>query len=466
MSCDKYWKIVCSSGMSAEVLKQEKEVHGSYSAVAIKWKKQEFCLRNCISHSEMKYPNCVQKESGNMKCDERGGGRKSGTVPFGESTATEVDGDCTYVLVHPVCNGFCIKVANGVSPCLSLLRMDGNMMCECAVLENIFPCGLFEVIWSWSTPTKVLLHGNNATWVEFIFSSGKPLGPPAITEWEDSIVSNVYNVFSCCAACSLVVIMAKILSSDKRWEMKLLELQKEPTNSISFRLTVDFMPEPSLTDDPFFKVNKIHVYPSEVDRDTRCRNHNVLVQFGSVIVQFRIEKLEPEYKISDPIKILCPSEDPVFYSVDPLKGTFALSRDHKLVALVTKTQTIHSHIWNLESGSYQQAETMVDCSRIRFVDSIGVGHLYTLVAVRTHLKEISVMVLRTASASRLVAEVIYRTKYSLSSSSFLETHSLGSEEWMNSVAGVCDLTELFCVSVSRLKPIQEVSLVKYVMHHV
>ena len=412
-----YWKNLCNSfHLCKEVIKKEKELLGLYSEVAVKWLKLNYSLRKRIS--------CL-----NVVIHEK-----------------ELEGEASFdfIAVDPICNGYCIKVSKGTSPSLSLLKKKGTIFCNCALIKDVFPSGLFEVIWCRSTPTNVLLHGNNAVWIEFSFSCRDPQSPPVITEWEnDTIISNTYNVFTRCADCLLVVVMEKNKYSDdqKLWSIEFLELRKNPVRVYHYK---GFISEFELKDNIPSKVYKTHIYCKGTCGGVFCKEHYILIQFGFSIVLFRITRSEGSctqiYNISDPIQILYPLTS----SATLLDGPFSLSHDKTLLCLLTKDYSktrgqlcvsIRSHIWNLESDSYSILEVMdVSCGSVRnTLGCIAVGHLYHLIFVNSQ-----VVIVETGSG-RIVTEV------NLLSHSPSPHLSVTSKEWMNSLPVDCNFTELFSV---------------------
>lgn len=428
-SCEGFWKKLCrSSGVRGELLVREKQAFGEYSAIAIACLQQKYHLKNHLSFSDVRMSR---------------------------------DG-CAYKFVRPVCNGFVLKYPNNVpSPCLTLLKVDveRDAFYQCGEIRDIFPYGHLDVLWSRCTGNRVLLHSNNAIWAEFLFPSHDFHRPPIVTTWEDTgVVSRTFHEISSCGRCPLVVTVRK-KSNEGVWEMKMIELKKSSTKVVHYRIEKKFLPEPNLRDDVFFKVMKIHLCSSELSSnggpgssgDDVCPYHSLLVQFGSAVVQFRIEKSAGScYAVSDPTRIMCPFSDPYFYR-DPVPlGSFGLSQDGRLLGLVTGRTTLailQSHIWNLESESHCKVgvvlsdPTLVDrplkhCA----AEVVSVGDMYYLVMLKSFglvskHDEVLVFIMETATSRKVAHVADCRLDTLVPAHAQVHAHSPGNEEWLSTVSG-------------------------------
>lgn len=417
MSCDRYWKSLCeSSGMAGEILTKESALLGGYSNVVMRLLKQEVYLRNHLTHVDISFDAgpCIEEEFEN-------GGKLS------------------FTLVEPVSNGYCIKLNKIINSPLTLLRIDGTEVSACGYLENIFPNGFFCILWCTSTFESVLLHGNNSVWVEFFFPAGDFTVPPVINEWDSTLVPVVYNHFSRCKHCLLVAIVSKKLNEEKLWQFSFLELRRGETKVRQHKVTKDFLPDSKLKDHPLFSVCKIHILSSgEPVCDSVCRDHKMLVQFGSVVVQFNVRKSE-RYEISDPVHILCPSGDTSFYANEKPLGKFAISQDEKLVALMARVDVdsrFQSHIWNLDHGSCWRvvAHSLLDHS-LYAAEYVAVGHLYHLVMLKRP-ECIEVCIQRVGGDGRLTQVVSMDTSSNqMEQNEFASAHSCRDERWLSSLSG-------------------------------
>ena len=448
MSCNGYWKSLCEQcGLTGETLAKETALFGGYGQVAMQLLKNESLLRNHLSGTSISFD-------------------------LGPDTEKEEGGKLSYTLVDPVTNGYCIKLSKAVNSPLTLLRVDGTSARVCGYLENIFPHGFFCILWCTSTSDSVLLHGNNAMWVEFYFPASDPMTPPIITQWDSTLVPVVYNHFSRCKDCFLVVIVSKSMSEDKLWHFNFLELCRDQVKVHHHKVRKKFLPDPSLIDHPLFGVSKIHLYSSHSPHSCQphsCREHKMLVQFGSVVVQFQVRKSE-EYEISDPVHIMCPSGDLLFYSDARPLGKFALSLDKKLVALVVRGEMepeFQSHIWDLEHSGLVKvvSHSSLDHS-IYAAEFVGVGHLYHLVMLKKP-ECIEMCVQRVGGDGGVVQIVCVDTSSNMrEQNEFAHAHSSDDERWLSSLSACPTPHSVFYIS-KVLFPhgiramIREISLLKY-----
>ena len=430
LSCDRYWKSLCEfSGMAGEILTKESTLLGGYSSVVTRLMKQEVCLRNHLTYVDISF------DAG----------------PYIEEEF-ENGGKLSYTLVEPVSNGFCIKLSKVINSPLTLLRIEGSAVRVCGYLENIFPRGFFCILWCTSTFNSVLLHGNNSLWVEFYFPAGDFTVPPVVNQWDSTLVPVVYNQFSRCKHCLLVAIVSKKLNDKKLWEFNFFELRRDQTKVLRYKVAKEFLPDPKLKDHPLFGICKIHIYSSgEPVGDSTCRDHKMLVQFGSAVVQFDVRKLDG-YEISDPVQILCPSGDTAFFADEKPLGKFALSQDEKLVALMVRgdmESKFQSHIWNLERGSCWRVVTHspVDHS-IYAAEYVAVGHLYHLVMLKKP-ECIEVCVQRVGGDGRLTQVITMDTSSNqMEQNEFASAHSCGDERWLSSLSGSTSLGVFYISKVS------------------
>ena len=346
---------------------------------------------------------------------------------------------CNYqdivVLVEPLANGFYIRHSKTPSPSLSLLKVDNGEDYICAKKDDIFPNGILQILWCKSTPNQILLHANNATWIEFAFESNKPYLHATFSEWDDMIVPRIFNEYSSCASCCLVMTISKSLRDFKCLECVFIELRKIPVKKIyRYEVVKEFLFE-SCKSYHLFKVNKIHLYCNEQcsGRDygePLCKEHFVLLQVRHRIVRYQVRRLEASgkctYELSDPINTMCatyPGSAPV-----RIHSLFTLSRDKKLVGYLTSYDycDVTFHTWNLESGMYQKRELELDSYCIQDLNFLAVGSLYSVLEIlindKTKLKK-EVVALQTDSGKIVVRNC-------MSSVVFCGCN----EEWMSSLS--------------------------------
>lgn len=344
------------------------------------------------------------------------------------------------VLVPPLANGFYIRHCKTPSPSLSLLRVGGSEGDSvCAKRKNIFPNGMLQILWCESTPNRILLHTNNATWSEFAFVAGKPHLPPTFTEWDSVIVPRVFNEFSSCQSCCLVMTISKSLRDDKWLECVFIELRKTPVKKgYRYAATKEFQ-FTLRGSDYLTRLAKIHLYSVEQcacrnSRDPLCKEHFVLLQVENRIIRYRIKRSEISkkcnYELSDPVNIMCvtyPGPDR-----PRIHGSFTLSRDKKLVGFLTSYayMDVTFHVWNLESGTYQKRELKLDSYSIHSLDFFAVGSLYSvfdmLVYDRRKFKtKKEVVVLQTETGKIIVSDRMTPVVYCGCN-----------EEWMSSLAAL------------------------------
>ncbi len=412
---------------------------GSYNAVACTWLQQKHYLKTHIFHTKIKL----------------------GSSQHTLISKDEEDSEFMYFFVEPVSNGFCLKFTSRVSPSLSLLRTQGANMEVCCIMEDVFPNGVFQVLWASSTPSSVLLHGNNATWVEFAFQPEAP--PPLVSIWEGIIVPNTYNVFSRCLHCPLVVFMPKRMDKQNLWEINFLELSRSSSAVSRYIARIAFIPDSVVLGNPFFKVNKIHVdcnsaHGNSIHRDCIAKDHSIFIQFGYGIVNFTIERsvhgIDNKYKVSAPTHVFCPFDDPSFYGAVLPTGSFSLSQNGMLLALMitTSLNKVHSHIWNLESGLSLHQEVVVGGDEpLKIVDCIAIGDIYYTVLMSDG-RTARVAIIETASGNEVV-----QVEFPKLSQSSLSADSCACEKWMNTLL-FCDYSRLVCLALH-----QEATLITVAM---
>ncbi len=225
MECKSYWKRLCErSGLTGENLGREREALGGYREVACRLLHQEKSLYKGVCFTE--------------------------SFDFEGKSKPPVDVRYKYTLVNPICNGFCIRVEDTVSPSLALLRVDEDeVVHEVADVANIFPHGYFEIKWCMSLANSVLLLGNNGVWVEFFLptvpADTPTSAPPTVTEWQEyslEVISNSW--YSRCRNCLLVVSMPAVMNS-KKWHfcLSFSDLQKNPAIINCCKVAKRFLPD-------------------------------------------------------------------------------------------------------------------------------------------------------------------------------------------------------------------------------
>lgn len=421
MSSHGYWKSLCEfSGITGGILTKESALLGGYSGVAMRLLKQEAYLKNRLTKVNVNFDTrrCLEEDN---------------------------EGKLTYTLVEPVNNGYCIKLSKEISSSLTLLRIEATTVRVCGYVDNIFPHGFFCILWSTSTLNSVLLHGNNAMWVELWFPD--LAAPPVINYWDSTLVPRVYNHFSRCKQCLLVVTVSKKLNRNKLWEFNFVELRRDKITVRNCKVTKWFVPDPMLEDHPLFGVNKIHIYPfSGSVCGCPCQDHKMLVQFGSAVVQFNVRKVTScKYEISDPVNILCPYDDVSFYADEKPMGKFALSQDEKIVALVVRVDEIiearfQSHIWNLDHMSCGRIVTQfsVDYCLVA-AEYVAVGHLYHVVMLKK--PEYTEVCIQRVGGNGELTEVVSVDTFppEMERNECASAHSCGDERWLSSLSGSTSL---------------------------
>lgn len=433
-SCDSYWKSQCeSSGLLGENLSRERVNLGRYFDVATQLVRRE--------HS-FEYLSRVAFSVNPAEPDHQARSHVS-------------------ILVEPLCHGFCLQYTSVVNPRLTLFRIEGATVSKCCHLDDIFPQGFFGVIWASSTSTSVLLYGNNSSWVEFSLPSSDLLTPPIITVWgwESSLISGVYTEFSMCEECLLVVLMSKQLNEEKLWKFQFLELRRNAGVIHHHMVTKKFLPEAKIN-----AVKKTQVYSiNSCSHTPSCQSHNLLVQFGSVIVQFEIRNpKEHEYEVSDPVNILCPNGDASFYCDVTSRSKFTSSQDKNLVGLIVRAKdsnTLQSHVWNLKLGQPPQVVDIVYPSHYYDMEYLALGDMYRLVAMKQR-REIhggyDMCVFLESVGSRKVLGVRELCGHYCK----VKVHFCGDEQWLSSLSE-CTPSEVLCVSIIPMSCRPPVKLLKF-----
>ena len=417
--CNGYWKSLCEcSGLSGEILKKEKRILGGYREVACRLLQQEHWLANNLALMEIK---------------------------FHEPNPTIAAG---YTLIDPVCNGFCLQVEKTVNPVLTLLKNEGGTVCEVAKVSNIFPHGFLEVLWSISSADGVLLLGNNGMWVEFLVPADKSGVPPTVTEWQgglDTLSSPIYYKYSKCRNCRLILAVRSVMSRDSFWTFHVTELHKNPTIIHYCKAIKKFLPETvPPTSYNLVVIKKVHVYPC-TPCSPSCNDHIILVQFGSVVVKFVLKRIhESNFEISGPQQVFMPYSDPSFYIDQGVLGTFALSHNEDLIAVMERNNNegvIRSHIWNVDLKGDPVVVTNSSDAFVR-AECIAIGHLYQLVILRSRTSsKVCVQRVVTEKGTRAFSITLQDPAtisshdmfpWRLSASSI---HVCDEQEWLNSISG-------------------------------
>lgn len=359
-TCENYWKAQCEDyGLLGESLTRERCTHDSYYDVAMSLLKQDHRLKNklVIGKTELK------------------------------SDLSSTCGSERHVPVQPFHNGFILQYPVQVpSARLSLFRVNGNSVDKCGQIDDIFPGGFLEILWSTSTQDSVLLYANNNLWAEFLFSIGAsedPLATPTTTIWEHPggiPMRSVYNSYSMCEKCRLVVSVSTKSGKKGLLEFSFLEFGKNPDviqqSSMLVGMEEDWCYFNAIKKTCIFPVNSC---PS---KGSTCHGHKQLIQFGSVVVQFDIKVCASDgqkYLVSNS-KTYCPHDESQLPACE--LGEFSVSSDKKLLSLVGVAGTLESHTWHLESGEYTQVDLRhSDCHSVFMGRYLAVGHLYQLLAI-------------------------------------------------------------------------------------
>ena len=426
MSCGSFWKSVCD--IPEEVLASEYKLYGSYSRLAEEIFRREQLLRNHLTHKDVTFD-------------------------------PQKDDRFSYILVEPVSNGYCFKLReSSVNSPLALLHIEGSSVRVSSYIENPFPHGHFSILWCTSTPDNVLLHGNNATWVEF---SAPPLSTRSmsmsrrmkITQWESPIVPVMYNNFSRCEDCLLVVSALKHLNFNKYWEFVVVEMGKHESAVSTCKIAVDFLPYAKLKDHRNFLACKISLFSASSPPGCyhlTCPEHFLLVQYGTVVVKYKVIMKEDSFDILPPLAILSLSDDPSCYLNTSSLGNFVLSQDKKLLAIMVRggggendllyysqEANFQSHVWNLESNTCQRfvmkASTLDPT--LCAVEYLSVGRLYHVIALKK-AGCLEVCVKRVGSGGRLihVLSLDCTSSYPINLNEYVRAHPYGDKGWLDSIS--------------------------------
>ena len=384
-TCDNYWRKTCvSSGLSQEVFKEAVPAFGCCFSVAESFLKRDAYVKRRFLSRQNFTTLCSQQDM--------------------------------LVLVRPSANGYYIRHSKDPSPSLGLLRVGDDLDAFCSLQENVFPNGILRILWSESTPSRVLFHANNATWGEFKFDSSKLSLPPAYTQWEDTIVSHVYNEFSSCSCCCLVMTVAKSLIDNKCIQCAFIELRKEPVKVVIRCSVLEEFPLDLLEKDNLVKVRKIHLYGTGASDTLRkggslCKEHFVFLQAKNVIIQYKVNRLvqlercKYELNTVNTIFVTYPEGS----SLVEVHGSFALSQDKKLLGLLTSCayKDVTFHTWNVETRSYKRRMLDVKSSSIQELNFFAVGSIYSVMELvmydRVKLAK-HIMVLHTDSGTVMVRD--------------------------------------------------------------
>ena len=379
-SCDNYWLKVCLSlGLSLDLIKESAvALDYSYFSLSHKVLEREASIRDKF-HASQNFTTLSSQED-------------------------------VLVLVPSMANGYYIRHSKDPSPSLGVLRIDGDVDAFCSLQGNVFPNGVIRILWAISSPCRVLYHATNATWGEFKFDQRDPSLSVSFTEWDDTIFPKVYNEFSCCCYCNLVVTVAKSLGDGKTLQCNFVELRRTPVKKAVRSKVLKDIPEELLGKEDILKVKKIHVYCADadegVDGSCFCREHFMFVQVRSVVIQYKIDRWtdgeKAEYKLVF-VKILRASHLDGYASV---VGTFTLSCDHKLLGLLTTNvyRKITLHTWNLETADYGKRVLDMKSTSVQGLHFFAVGAIYTVVELVCQDAKVvkKIMVLRTLTGEVLV----------------------------------------------------------------
>jgi len=395
-SCGNYWLKVCLSlGLSLDLTRE--------SALALD------CSYFSLAHAVLEREACVKDK-----------------FHARQNFTTLSSQEDMLVLVPSLANGYYIRHSKDPSPSLGVLRVDGDVDTFCSLQENVFPNGIIRILWATSSSCRVLYHANNATWGEFKFDPKEPSLLVSYTEWEDTIVPKVYNEFSSCCCCNLVITAAKSLRNGKQLQCDFIELRRRPETKVVRSKVLKYLPEELLEKEDLLKVKKIQVCSANkrVGGSSFCREHFVFVQVKSAVVQYKVEGwtdgAKVEYRLM-PVKILRASHPDGYASVI---GTFTLSYDHKLLGLLTTNvyRRITLHTWNFETADYRKKVLGIKSTSIQGLHFFAVGAIYTVmefVCFDTKVVK-KVMVLRT-----LTGEVLVQSQMAV------VVHCTCNEGWMN-----------------------------------
>ena len=263
---------------------------------------------------------------------------------------------------------------------LRALEGSGNLV----ELTSMTVSHVFVVLWSASSPRRVLIHGSDGTWIQIRILSREACEVCSAT-WSDTVYSLAHYVLTCCPQCCLVGISSRAARDEKWWDFLVSRLVEGRDQPHKLKTSFPFLPFESHYNSVFFQIHKLVMMPFSCHShqyDEFCSRHKLLIQFGATICIFSLHiessgEEGTERVVVENLCALCPFNDHSYYCTPSVLGhEFCLSCDGKFAAYLVNSDIF---AWNLDTLE------LCWCGRrgVQFQnkdsDIIAVGSLFSVV---------------------------------------------------------------------------------------
>lgn len=396
--CDLYWKVVSKrAGITNRMLEEKRSIYGQMKGFAARI----LSFQKCIKKAEPKF----------LSFTEIPPGFDGVTLTVRPAEPTPPTGIFIGHEIHP-------DVSEFGRYRLSMRRVDSQgAMCEMA---HVDVSHLFVIVWCTSSPNFVLVYGSSGEWLRCSFDRQ----PKRVVRWQDEIYSLAYYELGNCPECSLLGVLPKIPRENCLWDLEILQLRYIRVRPEKTKCTFSFLPDKKLKGNVFFQAHKIALLPSLQphghSRDGFCTEHQVLIQLGGGVVVFNLHLAETGFKLSEPLQVFCPENDPSYFATASVLGhRFCLSLDRKILACFVDGSY---YKWQMDTGELYGSKFRDRDHRFSSnSDCLAVGHLFSVVYANGVIR-----VLSSVNGQLLLQ---YRVKSPNENPVFAPRH----QEWLNSL---------------------------------
>ena len=372
--CDQYWKVVLKrTGLTNHMLKERGLKYGPMKNFAARI----FRFHNCLKNAKPKF----------VSFNEVPPGFAGVTLTLRPAEPIPPTGIFIGHEIHP-------NVSNFGRYRLSVRQVDSlGAIYEVAHMDVSH---LFVIVWCTSSPNFVLVYGSNGEWLRCLFDGQSK----KFLSWQGEIYSLAYYELGSCPECNLLGLLPKTPREHSLWDLEILQLRSVCVHPKKTKCTFSFLPVESLKGNVFFQAHKIVILPSQQphgrDYSGYCIEHQVLIQIGGGVVLFNLYVADGMFKLSEPLQVFCPENDPSYLATASVLGhRFCLSLDWKILACFVDGCF---YKWQMDTG--EQYGSKFQDQEQRFPsnsDCLAVGHLFSVV----HAKGI-VRVLSSVSGQMLL----------------------------------------------------------------
>ena len=364
--CDQYWKLVLMrAGLTSRMLKERGLKYWPMKRFAA----HIFRFHKCIKKAKPKFVSFAEVPPGFAGV----------TLTLRPAEPTPPTGIFIGHEIHP-------DVSNFGRYRLSVRQVDSlGAIYEVAHADVSH---LFVIVWCTSSPRFLLVYGSNGEWLRCSFDGESK----KFLRWQGGIYSLAYYELGSCPECSLLGLLPRTPREHSLWDLEILQLRSVCVYPEKTKCTFSFLPVESLKGNVFFQAHKIVVLPIQQPHDHNyngyCIEHQVLIQIGGGVVLFNLYVVDGMFKLSEPLQVFCPENDPSYLATASVLGhRFCLSLDRKILACFVDGCF---YKWQMNNG--EQYGSKFQDQDLRFPNSsdcLAVGHLFSVIHAKGVIRVLS-----------------------------------------------------------------------------